>query len=376
MASIYILFPKEHPDLTQRAIQHFHWAVERFEAMSARNSLAKSALGVLHAICVRMTKALGLSKAAAQKLLLPGSSINRPAGADYPSHEGSTNGSNGKHGVSVASPMCLSPSTTSPASYNPSPSMRSGTSLSTAITTPADEFSPQQQQPSTGRTPSHDTNTAPSNLSSLNTSHLLKNNSITDYNSTLSLNPTLNSASAMPHNFDLDLDLDLDPSLFTINPSVNDNNNRNNSTSSFHPWNPPQDFDWASLQPIYATSDLIYHNLSRTDPLPPRGDGSSFGNGSGGGSGSGNGGLAWSGYQQQQQAGTAGYSHVQQPRPQQQQQQQLGAEFTAGDETGINIGTRAAPGEGGQGPLPAYCQFGGDFGDDSVWSLLNQYSPI
>ncbi|KAH6620697.1 hypothetical protein B0J18DRAFT_204613 [Chaetomium sp. MPI-SDFR-AT-0129] len=368
MASIYILFPKEHPDLTQRAIQHFHWAVERFEAMSERNSLAKSALGVLHAICVRMTKALGLSRAAAQKLLLPGSSINRPAGGDYPSHDGNINGSNGKHSVSAASPMCLTPSTTSPASYNPSPSMRSGTSLSTAITTPADEFSPQQQA-SNGRTPaSHDTNTALSTVSSLNTNHVLKNSSTTDYNQTLSLNSTLNSTSAVAHNFDLDLDLDLDPSLFTINPSINDtNNNGSNSNSSFHQWNPPQDFDWSSLQPIYATSDLIYHNLSRTGPLPPRGDGPGYGNGTGGASG--DGGLAWNGYQQQQQAG---YNHGQQPQP----RQQLATEFTSGDGTGVNIGTCPVAGEGGQGPVPAYCQFGGDFGDDSVWSLLNQYSPI
>lgn len=80
MASIYILFPKEHPGLVANALQHFHWAVERFEAMAARNSLAKAALGVLHAIDLRLKRSLGLSGQAAQRLLAAGSSLTSPAG--------------------------------------------------------------------------------------------------------------------------------------------------------------------------------------------------------------------------------------------------------------------------------------------------------
>ncbi len=60
MASIYILFPKEHPELLQNAMQHFQWSVERFETMSERNSLAKAALSVLQAIYIRLKKSLGM----------------------------------------------------------------------------------------------------------------------------------------------------------------------------------------------------------------------------------------------------------------------------------------------------------------------------
>ncbi|KAI1341852.1 hypothetical protein F5Y15DRAFT_375468 [Xylariaceae sp. FL0016] len=59
VASIYILFPKEHPELLANTRQHFQWAVERFEKMAERNRLAHAALGVLHAIWVRFKKAVG-----------------------------------------------------------------------------------------------------------------------------------------------------------------------------------------------------------------------------------------------------------------------------------------------------------------------------
>ncbi|KAI0143396.1 hypothetical protein BJ166DRAFT_540115 [Pestalotiopsis sp. NC0098] len=59
MASIYILFPKEHPELLNDALQHFQWGVERFEAMADRNRLAAAALGVLNAIYIRLKKAIG-----------------------------------------------------------------------------------------------------------------------------------------------------------------------------------------------------------------------------------------------------------------------------------------------------------------------------
>lgn len=59
IASIYILFPKEHPELLPTVRQHFEWAIERFETMAIRNRLAKAALGVLHAIYIRFKKAVG-----------------------------------------------------------------------------------------------------------------------------------------------------------------------------------------------------------------------------------------------------------------------------------------------------------------------------
>ncbi|TGJ85203.1 hypothetical protein E0Z10_g3531 [Xylaria hypoxylon] len=59
VASIYILFPKEHLELLDQARQHFQWAVDRFEKMAERNHLARSALGVLQAIWIRFKKAVG-----------------------------------------------------------------------------------------------------------------------------------------------------------------------------------------------------------------------------------------------------------------------------------------------------------------------------
>ncbi|KAI0156509.1 hypothetical protein GGR57DRAFT_463617 [Xylariaceae sp. FL1272] len=59
VASIYILFPREHPELLEESRQHFQWAVDRFEKMAERNQLARSALGVLQAIWIRFKKAVG-----------------------------------------------------------------------------------------------------------------------------------------------------------------------------------------------------------------------------------------------------------------------------------------------------------------------------
>ncbi|KAI1388492.1 uncharacterized protein F4822DRAFT_402984 [Hypoxylon trugodes] len=61
IASIYILFPREHGEMLPTVWQHFEWAIERFDKMSSRNRLASAALGVLRAIYVRFKKAVGCS---------------------------------------------------------------------------------------------------------------------------------------------------------------------------------------------------------------------------------------------------------------------------------------------------------------------------
>jgi hypothetical protein len=61
IASIYILFPEQHPEHRLLAVTHIHWAIERFATMQHRNPLARSAQGVLRAISGRFTKALGSS---------------------------------------------------------------------------------------------------------------------------------------------------------------------------------------------------------------------------------------------------------------------------------------------------------------------------
>lgn len=58
VAAIYIVYPNEHPDRLDDALQHFAWALERFETMSVRNTMARAALGVLQAIHVRLLRSL------------------------------------------------------------------------------------------------------------------------------------------------------------------------------------------------------------------------------------------------------------------------------------------------------------------------------
>jgi hypothetical protein len=58
IASVYILFPQEHAELTGKILEHFQWTIERFSAMQERNPLAKSAQGVLRAIVVRFKRAV------------------------------------------------------------------------------------------------------------------------------------------------------------------------------------------------------------------------------------------------------------------------------------------------------------------------------
>jgi hypothetical protein len=74
VAAIYILHPYENPDDLEDALQHFEWAMERFQAMSSRNGQAKVALGVLKAIYVRLKKALNQPKPSPLSKPLPPSS--------------------------------------------------------------------------------------------------------------------------------------------------------------------------------------------------------------------------------------------------------------------------------------------------------------
>ncbi|QSZ35448.1 hypothetical protein DSL72_008318 [Monilinia vaccinii-corymbosi] len=62
-AAIYILHPFENRDLLDSTLQHHDWAMERFNTMIGRNTIAKTAAGVLKAINIRLKKALGTTKA-------------------------------------------------------------------------------------------------------------------------------------------------------------------------------------------------------------------------------------------------------------------------------------------------------------------------
>lgn len=58
IASVYILFPHEHPELRDISLQQFQWTIERFTAMQERNPFARSAQGVLKAILAKVNKAI------------------------------------------------------------------------------------------------------------------------------------------------------------------------------------------------------------------------------------------------------------------------------------------------------------------------------
>lgn len=211
MTTIYILFPKEHPDLLQPALQHFQWAVERFEAMSGRNPLAKAALGVLHAIRLRLDRSLG-ERAKPSRAATVASEPTTSTGSSTACNAWDDN--------------------TPPASLDPSP----GPSRTSATKNP-----PGSQHPSIDGAAPEDAD---------------------DFN-----------------------------------------------------WSFPTDFDWASVQPIFATGDLIYGNLSGT---------------------------------------AAGATDA-----------------LDGTNGGQNITTGW-----GDGLTEGEWQFEGDFGTDSVWSLFNNFPSV
>ncbi|TVY50341.1 Multidrug resistance regulator 1 [Lachnellula cervina] len=64
IAAIYILHPCENRSDLDEALQHFGWAKERFQMMSSRNSMARTALGVVKAIHLRLNKALNIGQGA------------------------------------------------------------------------------------------------------------------------------------------------------------------------------------------------------------------------------------------------------------------------------------------------------------------------
>ncbi|KAJ9133583.1 OMPdecase-domain-containing protein [Pleurostoma richardsiae] len=236
MASIYILFPKEHPELVTSACQHFRWAVERFETMSERNSLAKAALGVLQAIYIRLKKSLGLGFVNA-KQCLPANNCTAPS-------------------VATETPA-------SSAAENATPRFDGSTVAGT------------------------------SSLSRASASHQSSMSASSDVYSSLpsSVGPADPAAAAL------------------------------DAGGSNAEWALPTDFDWGSIQPIYALGDVAYNELSgiRDDAAL----------------------------------------------------QQGGWDATAGAETPLmsEIG-----GAGGAMPY----QFEGDFGNDTVWNLFNlfsQYNP-
>lgn len=231
MATIFILFPKEHPELVSKALQHYQWSVQRFEVMSERNTLAKAALGVLQAIYVRLKKSLGIGFVCA----------NKPSQQAVPPSNG-TPASASANSELAASPQVDGSATSLGGSI-------SGTSTSTF-------------------TPTTATSSGASDMFSMPTSA----SGTTDLSATIAGNGFGESGLG---------DLSL-----------------------------PPDFDWSSIQPIYAMADVVYNDLNGVS----------------------DGGVS-------------------------------GPSWAASTPVMQNIENQP-------------WQFEGEFGDDSVWNLFNQYNPF
>lgn len=258
MASIFILFPKENAEYVSSALQHLQWAVERFETMAERNRLAASARGVLHAINIRLKKALGVG--------------GGPASGSPPAVPNSSSRTGREAPISTASEGSILDAQNATAAAS-SPSLAASASNGTAATslfTTTPESAGEQ--------------------------------------------PQLFGAPAGPlasgHHHPL-----CDHGMVGLGA---------------RDWALPEDFDWGAIQPVYAMADVAYNDLMGIS------------------SGSNN-------INKDAEEGVASMST-----------------WMDGALNNLPRGAPAPTGAAGGGGW----SFGGDFGNDSVWSVLNQFSQF
>lgn len=283
MASIFILFPKDNSEYAGVALQHFQWAIERFEAMSEINRLAAAAMRVLLAIQHRLKAALNVRNPSATPIL------------GIPRHEPITFETSGSSHISE-----LLGGTNNNINHNIY--KNKAASVST-----------------TGESPIQTNNNGPGSgsASTRGTSIFTTPGESSDGGPT-AVGP-FTSVGATP----------IDPGL-TGDDAM---------TATTGDWTLPEGFDWSSIQPVYAMADVVYNDLMG---FSSGGENNKYPGGGGGGGPVGAGSTSmphWAG-------GTPLLNDV------------------------SNDGTTAAA-TGGGGDSQGW-MFGGDFGNDSVWSLLNQ----
>lgn len=127
IASIYIIFPQEHPELRDNAIQHFHWTMERYVTMKHRNAMAYQAQNVLAAIQARFVYAMGAAPSPA------GSSTREPSLISGMSH------TTPESSRSVSTPSAATGSGAAGA-------LSRGSYMPDAAPTPGQQYQQQQQQ--------------------------------------------------------------------------------------------------------------------------------------------------------------------------------------------------------------------------------------
>ena len=317
VASIYILFPRENVEMLPIAVQHFRWAVERFERMADHNRLAQAALGVLNAIYIRFKKAVGAFFRCEQNMC-----IARNSG--------------------ITSGMTI---------VNGCPYGLSSYTESQAQTTDSNSNSPSDNN--SRLTP----NTTPSSVTSA------KMIAVTDPGMPSSFGAVEPIGSATPGTA---------APLLGANAQGGSNNNLLSSaatTSTAEPsipnvtaaaeWSFPADVDFSNIMPMYPMSDLLYHDLTGVLANSNGNGNSNMAPTSGGGDGGG--GIAWPSHGIVGSEGlVSGDGDVGDQGQGQGQDQGMQGGMSANADSAMDL----------SGDQP--WQFGGDFGNDTIWSLLNQ----
>ena len=252
MASVLILFPADNRDLAGLAMRHFTWTIERFRAISHANRLARAAMGVLRAIEARLHSALGR------------------VGLGTPRHDHGGNSSDivmGKRTVAAVLPYIASPPRRSPAPAATGSSNQANSHDEDHLTPASPAKCP------TGKTPP--------GLSSF-----FPNSTLAGHGDAATIFP--HSSDTTPSSVGAGMIAAIDTNTASMMPGFHvsiepTEGNYKESVGSGPVQFPREDFDWASLQPIYAVSDLLYNDLvgsslgeaGNNNTMRFRGDGSS-----------------------------------------------------------------------------------------------------
>ncbi|EKD19533.1 fungal specific transcription factor domain-containing protein [Drepanopeziza brunnea f. sp. 'multigermtubi' MB_m1] len=202
VAAIYILHPAENPDELDDALQHFRWGMDRFETMSERNSMAKTALSVLKAICVRLRKAMN-RPVCQPRVETDMSQVDPQLKVDVPPTSGTPTLPSPEPGAGFYTPRCPNP----PAPRHPS--------ISSASAAASNSEAPQ----------------------SASTAH-------TQY--TLPTISNLTESAVRPRS--------MPASAATVPPA----------TSPWYTFSVPQTFDFSSMAPLQPMRDLLFNDLGGT----------------------------------------------------------------------------------------------------------------
>ncbi|KAM7217174.1 hypothetical protein V8F06_007465 [Rhypophila decipiens] len=272
VAAVFILFSGEFGpggEYVDGAVRQFGWAVERFRAMSGRNELARAALGVLKVLGVRFVRALGLKEHVIFGL---GEEVERvpppvtnaglmplPWGAA----DGDGSAADVTEGGVRTTTTPLTDGSGGPSSVSPAAAAGGGAGAMLAV---ADYYTAMK---TTLQQQTHSISSSASTSSGHNiTTHTPPQATTIAGNWT-----TTHSYNAPPSTSSMDTTT---PRASTTVGGSNDNRtilldhtggaSGGGGGSWDSNWNTdtvniPSDFDWSSLQPIFATGDLLYNEL-------------------------------------------------------------------------------------------------------------------